>query len=321
MDDNDAVVFQRASELVEEIEMLLTGHVMAAGDWRRRLEQDGRRRRSIGSGGGRRGLGALRRLDLDEGVDDAPVVHDVAPVLQNLQRVGCLHTRTVRPIGRQRVEAVHHLQNPGANRNLLAGKAVRITCAVPVLMVMPDDRHDGIREFDHRQDVGADRRMTLHHLELGRRELSRFVQDVLGHRQLADVVQQRRGSDRLQLHIVRDAERVSEAEGIVLDPPDVIARDLILRVDGMRKRFDGREVDVVHLAEVADFVFGPAHRVPERHVENHGQRTEQHHGIQRIVPAEKHHQHGREHAAKIGDPQDGQSAGARSRQSIRAVRG
>ena len=36
------------------------------------------------------------------------------------------------------------------------------------------------------------------------------------------------------------------------------------------------EVDVVHLAEVADFVFGPAHRVPERHVENHRQRTEQH---------------------------------------------
>ena len=74
------------------------------------------------------------------------------------------------------------------------------------------DRHDRIRELDEREDVGADVDVQLHLLELGRRQLARLVEDVLGHGELAGVVQQRRRFDRLQRQLVGDAERPRQAD-------------------------------------------------------------------------------------------------------------
>ena len=64
----------------------------------------------------------------------------------------------------------------------------------------------GYGKVDRGEDLGADRRVQLHLLELGRRQLARLVEDVLGHGDLAGVVQQRAGLDGLQRLLVGDAE-------------------------------------------------------------------------------------------------------------------
>ncbi len=111
--------------------------------------------------------------------------------------------RAIRPIRRQRVEAVDHRENPRANRNVGAGHAARIPGAIPVLVMAAHDRHDGVRKIDKRQDVGADIDVALHLLELGLGQLAGLVEDVLGHGELPRVVQQRRRLDGLQRRLRR----------------------------------------------------------------------------------------------------------------------
>ncbi len=75
------------------------------------------------------------------------------------------------------------------------------------------------------------------------RERAGLREDMFRHRQLADVVQQRRGFDALDL-VVGHAERAGDAGGVHLHPSDVTLRGLILRVDRERQRLNGREMQV-----------------------------------------------------------------------------
>ena len=98
-------------------------------------------------------------------------------------------------------------------------------------------------------DLGADLRMNADLLELLLRQRARLRQDVLGHGELADVVEQRRGLDALDL-VLRHAERAREAGGVHLHAADVALRRLILRVDGERQRFDRGQVQIGDLLHV-----------------------------------------------------------------------
>ena len=86
-------------------------------------------------------------------------------------------------------------------------------------------------------------------LELLLGERPGLREDVLGHGELADVVQQRRGLDALDL-VGRHPERARQARGVDLDAADVALRGLILRVDRQRQRFDGRQVQIRDLLHV-----------------------------------------------------------------------
>ena len=121
-----------------------------------------------------------------------------------------------------------------------------IALAVPALVVAEDQRRHRIRERHAADDLGADLRVDADLLELFLRQRPGLRQDVLGHRQLADVVQQRRGLDALDL-VLRHAERAREAGGVDLHAADVALRGLILGVDRQRQRFDRRQVQVRHL--------------------------------------------------------------------------
>ena len=94
-------------------------------------------------------------------------------------------------------------------------------------------------------------------LEFLGRQRARLREDVLGHGELADVVQQRRGLDALHV-VVRHPHRSGDRGGVELDPPDVRLRRLILGVDRERERFDRGQVQIGHLAHVALLVFDPS---------------------------------------------------------------
>ena len=111
------------------------------------------------------------------------------------------HRLVVRTIGRQRVVVVDDREDSRAERNLFALQALRIALAVPAFVVAEDQRRHRIRERHGADDLGADLRMHADLLELFLRQRAGLRQDVLRHRELADVVQQRRGLDALDFGV------------------------------------------------------------------------------------------------------------------------
>src|SRR5437867_1981572 len=97
------------------------------------------------------------------------------------------------------VEAIGERKYASGDRYLVAAQAVRITAAIPALVVMSDDRHNRIRKSDPLENLGADDRVNFHLLELRGRESAWLVENVVGHGELADVVQQRARFERFDL--------------------------------------------------------------------------------------------------------------------------
>jgi hypothetical protein len=123
-------------------------------------------------------------------------------------------------------------------------------------VVAEDQRRDRIRKRHAADDFGADLRMNPDLLEFFLGQRPWFREDVLGHRQLADVVQQRGGLDALDLGFGH-AKRARQPRGVDLDAPDVALRGLILRVDGERKRFNRGQVQIRHLRHVPLLILDP----------------------------------------------------------------
>ena len=108
------------------------------------------------------------------------------------QRVLAAHRLAVGAVGGHRVVRVAAEDDPRGERDLLAGEAVRVAPAVPALVAGADDladaRHQAADAVE--QQLALDR-VRLDQLELLVGELGRLVQDLLGDRDLADVVEQR----------------------------------------------------------------------------------------------------------------------------------
>ena len=110
--------------------------------------------------------------------------------------------------------------------------------------------------------------MLLHPLELSGGQLPRLVENVLGHRELARVVQQCRRFDRLHRQRLAHAERAREADGVRLHAAHVAVRHVVFRVDRHRERFDRRQLQAIHVAEVALRVLQSAERRAQRQVKD-----------------------------------------------------
>ena len=98
----------------------------------------------------------------------------------------------IRADGGQRVEVVDDARTR-APSGISSPFRPQDSPAVPALVMAQDQRRDRIGKRDRRDDVGADLRDDADLLELLRGERPRLREDVLGHGQLADVVQQRGG--------------------------------------------------------------------------------------------------------------------------------
>ena len=71
-----------------------------------------------------------------------------------------------------------------------ASEAVRVAAAVPVLVVMADDRQHQLQRAQRLADGLAGQRMLLHHAPLFRGEgLPAFLQNLVGYADLAQIVQ------------------------------------------------------------------------------------------------------------------------------------
>ena len=186
------------------------------------------------------------------------------------------------PVGSQGVQKIDRGENACANRNLFALQAVGIAGAIPLFVVGPHDRHHRIREAHALQNLRPHHGVDFHLFEFFRRQPSRLRDDVLGHGEFADIVQQRRGLQRF--HLRRSyAQFLGDFDGIDPHPLQVVMGGVVLGLDGQRQSFNGAHVQSRHLFDVALFVFQFSQVQPVRAVDqvHHG------HGEKRRFPSER----------------------------------
>ena len=144
--------------------------------------------------------------------------------------------------------------------------------------------------------------MRLHLLELDRGQLAGFVQNVLGHSQLPEVVQQRGLFDRVDLQLVGDTELPRQRHRVPLHPADVTTGHLILGVDRQRQGLDRRQIELTHLLQMAVGFLDPGRRQLGRGI---GQDEQRHKHADRgegeVVDVE-HQQDDKAKAGKIIEP-------------------
>ena len=195
-------------------------------------------------------IGPQLREHLHEDSNDGRIERRRRLPANRRHRLGVAHRGVVRAIRRQRVEVVDHREDPRAERYLFALQTVRITLPVPPLMVREDERGHRVGEGHGGDDLRADLRVDLHLPELFLREGARLRQDVLGHRELADVVQQCGRAHALHL-LWRHADGLRNGGSVPLHTADVRGRGLVLGVYRERQGLDRGQVKLRELLEVA----------------------------------------------------------------------
>ena len=133
----------------------------------------------------------------------------------------------------------------------------RIAFAIPPFVVAQNERRDRIGERHTGNDLGPYLRMNSDLLEFFLRQRARLRKNVLGHRQLADVVQERRSFHTLDLALGH-ADGLRKARGKDLHATNVRLAGAILRVDRQRQRFNRREVQIRDFLHVALLVLDAA---------------------------------------------------------------
>jgi hypothetical protein len=161
----------------------------------------------------------------------------------------CDHAPAIWAVRCQGIVAIHNRENASGQRNVGALETVGISASVPVLMMVANDRHHWKRKLDSRQDGCTHVRVLLHLLVFRCGQRTRFVEDMFGNRQLAQVVEESGGTERLHVHL-RGAEGSRQPRAEQLNAADVSVRHLILGVDRHRERFDGRIIQAAKLVEM-----------------------------------------------------------------------
>ncbi len=181
----------------------------------------------------------------------------------------------IRPVGRQRVETIHCGEDAGADGNLFALEASRIPCTVPPLVMRTHDWSDGIRELHPLQYFRAHDGMDLHLFEFFRSQRAGLGDNVLGNRQFADVVQQRRRAERLHL-VGRKTQPFGYFNGVDAHTLQMIVRGMVFGLNRQRQGLNRPQLQSCHGFHVPLFIFQFAQVHPVGAIDHeHGRESQQ----------------------------------------------
>ena len=139
-------------------------------------------------------------------------------------------SRTVGPVGDERVEGVGDRGDARGGRNGCAGQAVGVAAPVDPFVVVPDDLRDLGVVVHVREDALADHRVLLHLPPLFRRQRSRLLDDTRSDSDLSDVVEEPAEVRELLLLLV-ETEPGRDVARIDRDGSRVAGRVLVSRVE------------------------------------------------------------------------------------------
>ena len=146
--------------------------------------------------------------------------------------------------------------------------------------MMPNKREDRIGEWDRGQNIGSDGGVGLDRLHFSSRQGAAFAENVVGHRQLAQVVQQSGYPESFQIVFVSNSAMHGQLPGDGAHSKEVSVANLISSVHGQGQGLDGRVEELFRLVRFApqfhdltlvDFLEGK---------EGRGQRDRHRHGRQ-----------------------------------------
>src|ERR1700674_1943398 len=168
---------------------------------------------------------------------------ETAPFLCTERTHGLLRRQCppIRPLGSQGFEAIHGRKDSRADGYGFAFQAVGISGAVPFFVMGAHDRNNGIRKFNAIQDLRSDDRMDFHFLELFRSEASRLGENVLGDRELTNVVQHRGRANGMQ-HSVVQPQVLGNLNRINLHAAQMIVGGVILCFNREGECFDSSQM-------------------------------------------------------------------------------
>src|SRR5436190_8802475 len=161
---------------------------------------------------------ALDREDPLEGGDAARAELRAGGAPELLQG---LRGRPCGPVdaGREhRVERVRHVDDPSAERDFLPAQPVGIAGAVVAFVVVPDRWHGVVQEAEAVDDAGALVGVALHQVPLLLGQARRLQQDRVRDRELADVVEERRVTEQVEL-CLREPQLPADGERELLHAP------------------------------------------------------------------------------------------------------
>src|SRR5688500_12959081 len=97
---------------------------------------------------------------------------------QNVERILCRQRGPIGSVAGERFEGVSDREDPRFVRNLITYEAVRVSATVDAFMMTTDLGSQILEGVDRRHDVGAEPWVLLDLVELPRRQLSGFEQDL-----------------------------------------------------------------------------------------------------------------------------------------------
>src|SRR3954454_2073870 len=189
-------------------------------------------------GGDERGLGLELEL-FGQRRDDARVELRPGAALQLGERVRLRQPPAVDAVRRHRVVRVDDEDDPRAERDLRAWEPVRVTVPVPTFVVMEDPVGDRL-DAEAVEHPEADLRVALQDEALRAGQWAGLAEDLLGDRELAEVVQAPGEPGQLDLLLV-EAESGRDAGREVGDAGGMAARVRVAEVDGLREACRGAE--------------------------------------------------------------------------------
>src|ERR1041384_2599448 len=181
----------------------------------------------------------------DKGPDHARIVLRTTAAKDEIDCFLTSHSFTVLPVFAHRIEAVYNGQYARGQWDVLSAQPVRITSAIPALVMVSNNRNNRIREFNTTQDLRSGNRMHLHLLEFRSGEFARLVDYVGGYSNLSDIVKQRPGPECSDLGGCA-SEDSRHACGVNLNAQNVIVSDFALGVNRNRQRLYGFAVGLLH---------------------------------------------------------------------------
>ena len=179
--------------------------------------------------------------------------------LDHRQRFVAALRPAMRPVGHQRPEAIDEGDDARPEGDRRAREARRIPPAVPPLVMALDERRHGHRERHVADDVGAEPGVDVNLLQLFGCERPRLGDDVGGHGEHADVVQQRRGLDGVALRRAHP-DGARQGPGELLHVAQVRVGRRVLGLDGEGERLDRRLVQIRRLLRRTPLPVEPAQR-------------------------------------------------------------
>jgi hypothetical protein len=138
---------------------------------------------------------------LDEEADDPGIELTPGHPADELDGLLAGESLAILAILMQRIEAIHHGEYARGDWNVVTFERIGVALPVPSLVMVAHNRNNRIRKSYTLHYLRADDCVNLHLLELGSSKLARFVQYVIRHGQLTNVVKKRSYPQSLDLRL------------------------------------------------------------------------------------------------------------------------